>query len=102
MFKFITKLFNRPDIKAILSEGAVIVDVRTKGEYKSGHLKNALNIPLNVLDKKSGQLSKKGKPVILYCKSGARSRVATRILKSKGIEAFNGGSLWAMQSVMSK
>ena len=102
MINFLKNLFKGPDISAIIKEGAVIVDVRTKKEYKSGHLRNALNIPVNVLDREAKKLVKKNKPVVLYCQSGTRSRMGTRILKSKGIEAVNGGSLWKMQKVISK
>ena len=102
MFNFIKELFKRPDIGALLSEGALIVDVRTAKEFKSGHIEKALNIPVNNIERKARYLSDKGKPIVLYCQSGMRSRVATKMLKSKGVDAINGGSLFAMQRVISK
>ena len=76
----------------MLKDGAVIVDVRSKGEYTSGHLKKSINIPLDVLVSNLGKLDK-SKPVITCCASGMRSSSAKIILKSKGfVEVVNGGS----------
>ena len=78
-------------IEELLKDGAVIVDVRSKGEYASGHLKKSINIPLDVLSSNLGKLDK-SKPVITCCASGMRSSSAKSILKSKGfVEVVNGG-----------
>lgn len=80
------------DLGELVAKGAVILDVRTKGEYQGGHVKGSINIPLNVLN---GNLSKlkKDKPVITCCASGMRSASAKGILKSNGFsEVHNGGS----------
>ena len=53
---------------------AQIVDVRSPGEYRSGHLKNSMNIPLDQLKTKAGKLDKQ-RPVIACCASGVRSRM---------------------------
>jgi len=85
------------DYKELLKNGAVIIDVRTKGEYQNGHIKNSINIPLDSL---SGNLSKlkKDKPVITYCASGMRSASAKGILKSNGfVEVHNGGGWMSLQ-----
>lgn len=77
--------------KELMQNGAVIIDVRSKGEYQSGHIQNSINIPIDLLP---AQLSKinKDKPVITCCASGMRSAAAKSILKSAGfIEVFNGG-----------
>jgi rhodanese-related sulfurtransferase len=93
MFGFIKKLFGPgTDYKALVAQGAIIVDVRTTGEYKSGHMKNALNIPVDLISSKAKELKQKGKPVITCCASGMRSARAAAILKQNGIEAYNGGS----------
>lgn len=97
MIQFIKKLFgssNRVDYAQLVQNGAVILDVRTVAEFKQGHLKGALNIPIQIL---SGQLSrlKKDSPVITCCASGMRSASAKNILKSAGfIQVHNGGG-WA-------
>jgi rhodanese-related sulfurtransferase len=93
MFGFLKKLFGPgTDFKALVEQGAIIVDVRTTGEYKSGHIKNALNIPVDTISSKTNELKQKAKPVITCCASGMRSARAAAILKQNGIEAYNGGS----------
>jgi phage shock protein E len=90
---FIKNLFGpKADLGLLVEQGAIIIDVRTKGEYQGGHVKGSMNIPLNAL---SNQLSKlkKETPVITCCASGMRSASAKSILKSNGFtEVHNGGS----------
>lgn len=82
----------KADLKEIISNGAVIVDVRTRGEYQSGHLPNSINIPVDTLVQNIKKLNK-GKAIITCCASGTRSASAMRILKSNGFEqVYNGGS----------
>ncbi len=93
MFGFIKKFFGPPvDFKKLLEAGAIIIDVRTPGEFNSGSVKGAKNIPVDQIKSKTAELQKKGKPVILVCRSGARAGMAKNILKAAGIEAYNGGS----------
>lgn len=61
----------------------IILDVRTKEEFDTGHLESAILIPVDDLEARYGELSK-SKPVIVYCKSGSRSAKAAAILVSKG------------------
>ncbi len=97
MFGFIKKLFGPgTDYKALAEQGALIVDVRTSGEFKGGHIKNAINIPVDSISSKANELKQKGKPVITCCASGMRSARAAAILKQNGIEAYNGGSWVAL------
>jgi len=95
MFSIIKKLLGfgpKVDLGELISNGAVIIDVRTPGEFASGHLKQAMNIPLNTLHSRLAKL-KKDKPVITCCASGMRSSSAKSMLKSKGFEqVYNGGS----------
>lgn len=88
------------DFKELVQKkGAIIVDVRTPEEFKSGHINKSINIPLNVIANKAEELKKKNKPIILVCRSGARSGSALGILKSKGIsEVYNGGGWTSLQS----
>ena len=90
---FLERIFGKKvNLQEVISNGAVIVDVRSKGEYQSGHLRNSINIPV---DKLEGNLKKldKNKPIITCCASGARSASARRILLSNGFEqVYNGGS----------
>ena len=100
MFTFIKRLFKQgpaTDFKQLVSQGAIIVDVRTKGEYNSGHIKGAINIPLDQVRNRVGELQQKRKPVITCCRSGNRSGIAKGILQSAGIECYNGGAWDALQ-----
>lgn len=72
-----------------IKSGAVIIDVRTPGEFNSGHAKGSKNIPLNQLSSKMNAL--KGKEVIVVCKSGGRAMQAESMLKQAGIDAINAG-----------
>lgn len=90
---FLSKLFGpKTDFKKLVNEGALIIDVRTPGEYNSGHIKGSLNIPVDSVKNKIAELKQKNKPVITCCASGMRSGMAKTILKQSGIEAYNGGS----------
>ncbi|MAL59177.1 MAG: sulfurtransferase [Flavobacteriaceae bacterium] len=73
------------------SRGAIILDVRTKGEYQGGAIPGSKNIPLQQLSSKMNEIKKWNKPVITCCASGMRSGSAAGILRSNGIEAMNGG-----------
>lgn len=91
---FLKNLFGlgpKVDYKEVMNNGAIIVDVRTKGEFKGGHIDGSLNIPLPELNKKLNKLDK-NKTIITCCASGVRSGSAKNILKSSGFEAYNGGA----------
>ena len=79
------------DLKELMKNGAQIIDVRTPSEFAAGHLKGAINLPLQTLGNNLSKI-KKDKPVITCCASGMRSSAAKRMLKSNGFDAHNGGS----------
>ena len=87
----------KTDFKALVLEGALILDVRTAAEFKSGHIKNAKNIAVQDLP---SQLSKinKNKVIITCCASGMRSTSATAMLKKAGFRAYNGGGWQSLQN----
>jgi phage shock protein E len=72
------------------SEEAVLIDVRTKEEYKSGHIPGSINMPLNQIEKIEIE---KTKPLYVYCLSGSRSRSACSYLKKQGYEVTNIGGI---------
>jgi phage shock protein E len=78
--------------------GAVIIDVRTPGEFQQGHIKNSKNIPLNIISTKINEIKKLNKPVIVCCQSGMRSGQAAGILKSNSIEVMNGGGWQSLEN----
>ena len=93
MLRIIKKLFGpNVDLKSVVNNGAIIVDVRTTNEYKQGNGKSAKNIPLSQIESKIATIQKWDKPIITCCASGMRSAGAAKMLKRHGIEAYNGGS----------
>lgn len=101
MIQLFKKLFGsgpKVNYKQLVAAGATIVDVRTKGEYQSGHIKGSVNIPLNNLRNSLSKI-KKDKPVITCCASGMRSASGKNILKSSGFnEVYNGGGWMSLQN----
>lgn len=96
MFKLISKLFGfKPDVdfSELVKSGAVILDVRTKGEYASGHIKGSINIPVEQLAGNLNKLKDKNNVIITCCASGMRSASAKGLLTSMGyVNVYNGGS----------
>lgn len=86
------------NFKELKNKGAIIVDVRTAAEYREGHIKGSLNIPLDRLSAEVEKLGKKNAPIITCCRSGARSGSALGILKQAGIECYNGGPWNVLES----
>lgn len=83
------KLMSRGDVKgadarALVAGGARLLDVRSPGEFASGHLPGAINVPLDALERRLGDVGPTDRTVVVYCASGARSAAAKRVLMSKG------------------
>ncbi len=80
--------------RAYLSQGALVIDVRSPGEYNAGHLSRAINMPLGEIETLVPRRVKdKSQVLLLHCQSGMRSGVARNKLKSLGYtRAFNLGS----------
>src|SRR5664280_1436564 len=68
----------------LVEAGARLVDVRASFEFANGHLPGAINVPLQHLDRRMGELEPKDKEIVVYCQSGGRSQVAFEQLKSAG------------------
>lgn len=67
-----------------VDEGALLLDVRTAGEYGSGHIAGAKNIPVQELARRKGELPDGDRSIVVYCASGMRSARAKRMLESWG------------------
>lgn len=82
------KLLNSAQYEQVISENEVtIIDVRTPGEYQSGHIKNAQNINVQLGDFKAKMENfDREKPIYIYCRSGSRSANAGRILEEMGFK----------------
>jgi phage shock protein E len=86
------------DFAKLKREGAIILDVRTKGEYAGGHIKGSINIPLDQLSGNLKRFPDKDKVIITCCASGMRSGSAKGILKSAGYtNVYNGGGWGSLQ-----
>ncbi len=71
-----------------MEEGALLLDVRSPGEFSGGHVSKAVNIPVDSLQAKVASLDKK-RAVVVYCQSGMRSSNAARILRSHGVASVH-------------
>lgn len=65
------------------AEGAIYVDVRNPSELSDGYAQNAVNIPLGEIKQRFGELPK-DKDLLIYCRSGRRSEIATKFLMDQG------------------
>lgn len=96
MFDFIKKLMGggpSANFRELVKGGALIVDVRTSGEFSSGHIKSAINIPVDQLRSNLNKLKNKDQVLITCCASGMRSASARSILMEAGYtQVYNGGS----------
>lgn len=88
---------SKNNVAEYLEKDAVILDVRSHGEYQGGHIEKAMHIPLQELKGRLNEVKKLNKPVIAYCASGMRSGSAINLLKSNGIDAVNGGGMGSLK-----
>lgn len=63
---------------------ALLLDVRSPDEYRSGHVKEAINLPVNNLDEIESLTKSKDETIYVYCRSGNRSQKAKTLLEEKG------------------
>ena len=77
-----------------LRDGALIIDVRSPGEFNSGHLPGAINLSLDEIETTlPAKVKDKSRPLLLHCASGMRSAAVQRKLKGMGYpNAFNLGA----------
>ena len=88
MFFLFTKVdsISTIELEQKLKENIQLIDVRTPGEFRRGHIKNAKNVPLSEI----GQFTQiTDKTVYVICHSGARSKLAAKKLKKKGYDVIN-------------
>ncbi len=79
-----------------IKAGATVVDVRSPGEFQGGAYPGAINIPVQELERRLGEL-RKDRPIVVYCASGMRSASAERLLRARGFaDVVNGGGLGQM------
>ncbi len=74
------------DLVKALPEGTYdILDVRTEAEFKAGHIQGAKWVPHDQAGRVASLLSQSEKPLVVYCRSGRRARLAAKTLQSKGV-----------------
>lgn len=78
-------MITKKKAQELINKGAVIIDVRDDMEYTEYHIPNAISIPISTIRYKINEIVKnKQSVIILYCKSGSRSRRAAQILVQLG------------------
>ena len=98
MLKSLLGLGPKVDYASLVKQGAIVVDVRTKGEFSNGHIRGSINIPVDQIRNNLHRFSDKNKVIITCCASGNRSGTAKNILKGKGYrQVYNGGGWMSLQ-----
>jgi phage shock protein E len=89
--------------RKLLAQGALVIDVRSAGEFNSGHLPAAINLPLDELTEAlPRRVPNKSQVLLLHCLSGTRSGIARRRLQAMGYtQVFNLGSYGRARQIVS-
>lgn len=92
------KLFGGSSVNyaELVKQGAMIIDVRTPAEFNGGHIKGAVNMPLQSLQANMSKIPK-NKTIITCCASGMRSGSAKSQLKAAGYTVHNGGGWMSLK-----
>lgn len=86
LFSLYLRFQNKQDLRRLpelLLRGAVVVDVRSPSEFAMGAAPQSINIPLDTLEGRMGELDS-SRPIILCCASGNRASRAASLLKARG------------------
>jgi rhodanese-related sulfurtransferase len=77
---------SRDEARKLVEEGAQLVDVRADHEWEAGRIAGATHVPLPQLPERLNEIDK-DRPVVLYCRGGNRSSMATAALAEAGYDA---------------
>jgi rhodanese-related sulfurtransferase len=77
---------SREEARRLIEAGAQVVDVRAEHEWDAGRIAGAAHVPLAELGERAAEIDRE-RPVILYCRGGNRSTMATAALRGAGFEA---------------
>ena len=86
---------NNPHHRELVSQGALLLDVRTPAEYREGHVPHALNLPVQELPARLHEVGPTERPIVVYCRSGGRSAQAARLLTRAGYSVRDIGPMTA-------
>ncbi|HYV45387.1 MAG TPA: rhodanese-like domain-containing protein [Myxococcaceae bacterium] len=75
---------SRDEAHRLVAGGALLLDVRSPEEFKSGHIDGAVNIPVQDLEARLGEVGPRERQVVVYCHSGMRSGRAAQVLRGAG------------------
>ena len=81
-----TKEVSREEAQKLLEDGAQLIDVRAEHEWEAGRIGGATHLPLAELAERAGEIDK-DRPVVVYCRGGNRSTMATDALAEAGYDA---------------
>ena len=98
MINSLKRLFGmgpQTDYAQLVKNGAIILDVRSRGEFETGHIRGSVNIPVDQLRSNLMKLKDKNKPIITCCASGLRSASAKTLLRANGYAAVYNGGGWS-------
>ncbi len=85
---------NSAALQAALANKPLLLDVRTKGEFAGGSVPGAVNIPVQELETRLGELREKNRQIVVFCRSGARSGMAKSVLERSGFGSVVNGGSW--------
>jgi len=80
------------EARRLVERGATLLDVRTEQEFGDEHLPEAVNVPVDELAARLGEVPQQ-RPVVVYCRSGGRSARAARILVTAGYQVHDLGPI---------
>lgn len=105
MFSFFSKRLKNTStlaIEEVIHQNPLLVDVRTPDEFAAGSVPGAINIPLQDIQNRIDEF-KTDQPIIVFCRSGARSGQAASLLHAAGITSVvNGGGYMAVKKLVQK
>jgi len=89
------------ELTKLIQEGAMLVDVRSPGEFSTGSAKGAVNIPLDNVGNSLNKFKNKSY-IIVFCRSGNRSGQAKSILERNGFTNVTNGGTWDQVAALVK
>lgn len=92
---FVSQKLNVMNIKELVNDSkTVLIDVRTPMEYQDQHVEGSLNIPLDTIPEEVDRIREMNAPIVVFCRSGARSGQAMMYLQQSGIKnIYNAGGI---------
>jgi rhodanese-related sulfurtransferase len=79
--------------RELVAGGALLVDVRSEGEFRTGHIDGAVNVPVGEIGSRLAELGPRERPIVVYCRSGSRSARARATLEQAGYQVYDLGAM---------